>query len=63
MKIEYRGYTIDVTVTRQMVSWGAKVLIGPIVEPNIALREYQEIEGYSTRVEAEHRVCHGGGND
>ena len=53
MKIEYRGYTIDVTVTRQMVSWGAKVLIWPIVETIIALREHHEVEGYKSQGEAE----------
>ena len=54
MKIEYRGYTIDVTVTKQLVGWSAKVLIWPIIETIIALREQHQIQGYSNRVEAEH---------
>ena len=54
MKIEYRGYTIDVTVTSQLDGWSAKVLIWPIVETMEGLREYHEVQGYSNRVEAEH---------
>ena len=55
MKIEYRGYTIDVTVTRQLDGrWSAKMLIWPIVETIKALREQHEIQGHSNRVEAEH---------
>ena len=36
-----------------MVSWGAKVLIWPIVETIIALREHHEVEGYKSQGEAE----------
>ena len=55
MKIEHRGYTIDVTATRQMDElWTAKILIWPIVETIIALREHHEVQGYSTRLDAEH---------
>ncbi len=55
MKIEYRGYTIDVTATMQLGGrWSAKILIWPIAETIKALREQHEIQGYSNRVEAEH---------
>jgi hypothetical protein len=55
MKIEYRGYTIDVTATRHVDGlWGAKILIWPINETTTALRQHNEIEGYSNKVEAEH---------
>ena len=54
MKIEYSGYTIDVTATRQLDGlWSAKVLIWPIVETTKALREQHEVEGYKNQEEAE----------
>ena len=53
MKIEYSGYTIDVTVRRQLLDWNAKILIWPIVETFIALREHHEVEGYENQKEAE----------
>ena len=54
MKIEYNGYTIDVTATRQLDGlWRAKVLIWPIVETTKALREHHEVEGYKSQEEAE----------
>ena len=52
MKIEYRGHTIDVRVTGQLVGWSAKVLIWPVVETIIALREQHEVEGYKNQEEA-----------
>ena len=52
MKIEYRGHTIDVTVTSQLVGWSAKILIWPTVETIIALREQHEVEGYKNQEEA-----------
>ena len=55
MKTEYRGYTIDVTATRQVDGlWRAKILIWPITEATKALRQHSEIEGYSNEVEAAH---------
>jgi hypothetical protein len=54
MKIEYSGYTIDVTVTKQLDGlWRAKVLIWPIVETTKALREHHEVEDYKSHEEAE----------
>ena len=61
MKIEHSGYTIDVTATKQLDGlWRAKVLIWPITETTKALREHHEVEGYSTRVEAEHAALQWG---
>jgi hypothetical protein len=55
LKIAYRGYFIDVTVTKQMDAlWTAKVWIGPVGEPAKALRDMGELEGYANLVEAEH---------
>ena len=54
MKIEYSGYTIDVTATRQLDGlWRAKVLILPIVETTKDLREHHEVEGYKSQEEGE----------
>ena len=55
MKIEHRGYTIDVTVTIGRLDrlWTAKILIWPITETTKALREHHEVEGYKNQEEAE----------
>ena len=63
MKIEYRGHTIDVRVTGQLVGWSEKVLIWPVVETIIALREQHEVEGYKNQEEAAEAACNGVGSD
>ena len=54
MTTEYDGYTIVVTATRQADGlWAAKILIWPVTEITVALREHHEVEGYKNQKEAE----------
>ena len=62
MKLEYRGYTIDVKATIWADRFcGAKILIWPIIEAINALRQHSEIEGYSNKYRPNMRVCNGRG--
>lgn len=53
MKKAYKGYTIDVMVTRrESRSWTAKIWIGPILEIPKSLREMGKLEDNKTKEQA-----------
>jgi hypothetical protein len=53
MKIEYRGYAIEVTAKRKDGLWAADVCIGPLIGDPTALRQKGEVDGADSEGDAE----------
>ena len=53
MRMEYRGYTVDVLAHQEAGDWEAEVNIWPTISDAPGLRDMGAVRGYPGKVEAE----------